>query len=77
VLCDKPSDCPAPLACASDYRCRSLCATDADCNVLGITGRVCAKDANGVDYCADPNEVMSGMITVAPPMGADDSGTSG
>lgn len=52
--CDRPSDCPSPLACASDYRCRNLCETSADCNVLGITGRVCAKDNSGVLYCADP-----------------------
>jgi alpha-tubulin suppressor-like RCC1 family protein len=68
--CTKESDCPEPLACASDYRCRNLCATAADCNVLGISGRVCAKDANGYDYCAVPAEVSNGKITVSPPPGA-------
>jgi hypothetical protein len=72
--CDNESQCPAPLACASDYRCRNLCTTSADCNVLGITGRVCAKDANGVDYCADPSEVTNGTITAPPPPGAPDGG---
>src|SRR5580658_9855370 len=68
--CTKESDCPAPLACASDYRCRNLCASAADCNVLGITGRLCAKDMNGVDFCADPSEVTSGVITASPPPSA-------
>jgi hypothetical protein len=68
--CARPSDCPVPMACASDYRCRNLCFTDADCNVLGITGRVCAADANGVDYCADPSEVVQGKIVATPPPGA-------
>src|SRR5579859_7726611 len=36
--CNKQSDCPSPLACASDYRCRNLCMSDGDCNVLGIKG---------------------------------------
>jgi len=68
--CDKQSDCPAPLACASDYRCRNLCNTTADCNVLGITGRVCAKDAQGVYYCAQPSEVSQGELVATPPPGA-------
>jgi ligand-binding sensor domain-containing protein len=67
--CDRLTDCPVPLACASDYRCRNLCATDGDCNILGITGRVCAKDANGVLYCADPPEVSNGAIVAQPPAG--------
>src|SRR5580658_8440944 len=67
-LCEKQSDCPAPLACASDYRCRNLCADDADCNVLGINGRICARDANGVDYCAVPSEVSGGEIVALPPL---------
>ncbi len=68
--CTKESDCPEPLACASDYRCRNLCKIADDCNVLGITGRVCARDANGVDYCAVPSEVTNGVITASPPSGA-------
>jgi Regulator of Chromosome Condensation (RCC1) repeat protein len=73
--CDKESDCPAPLACAADYRCRNLCMTAADCNVLGITGRVCAMDANGVDFCAIPSEVnAAGVIDAPPPAGAPDTG---
>jgi|HubBroStandDraft_1064217.scaffolds.fasta_scaffold02736_5 Regulator of Chromosome Condensation (RCC1) repeat protein len=73
--CTKESDCPAPLACASDYRCRNLCMTAADCNVLGIMGRVCAMDANGVDYCADPSQVnAAGVIDDPPPPGAPDTG---
>ncbi len=68
--CASEAQCPVPLACASDYRCRNLCFNDADCNVLGIAGRVCARDANDVDYCADPNEVTNGVITIAPPAGA-------
>jgi len=71
--CSKQADCPAPLACASDYRCRNLCDTSADCNVLGITGRVCAKDAQGVYYCAQPSEVSMGDLVVAPPPGAPTS----
>jgi hypothetical protein len=69
-VCTSENDCPVPLACASDYRCRNLCETDADCNVLGITGRVCARDMNNVDYCADPTEVTGGVITIPPPPGA-------
>jgi hypothetical protein len=68
--CTSEAQCAVPLACASDYRCRNLCINDADCNVLGIVGRVCARDMNGVDYCADPNEVTNGVITIAPPPGA-------
>ncbi len=71
--CEKETDCPAPLACASDYRCRNLCMTADDCNVLGIKGRVCAKDANGVLYCADPPEVTNGTITAPPPPGHSSS----
>jgi hypothetical protein len=72
--CNKESDCPSPLACASDYRCRNLCASNDDCNVLGIVNRVCAKDANGVEYCADPPEVSGGQIVAPPPPGAPDTG---
>jgi len=71
--CDTQGDCRAPLACASDYRCRNLCMTDGDCNLLGITGKVCAKDANGVGYCADPSEVREGVIAACPPPGAPDA----
>jgi hypothetical protein len=67
-LCEKQSDCAPPLACASDYRCRNICSVDADCNVLGINGRVCAKDANGVLYCAVPPEVSGGAIVTLPPL---------
>jgi hypothetical protein len=70
VPCNRPTDCPTPLACASDYRCRNLCLSDADCNVLGIAGRACATDAQGVDYCADANEVQNGMLVAPPPAGA-------
>ncbi len=71
--CTKESDCRTPLACASDYRCRNLCLSDAECNVLGITGRVCAKDLNGVYYCGDPGEVRNGALDVGPPPGAPTS----
>ncbi len=63
--CNQQSDCPSPLACASDYRCRNLCFSSTDCNVLGVSGRVCAKDANGVDYCAVPSEVTGDRITAS------------
>ncbi len=59
-----------PLACASDYRCRNLCFSEADCNVLGITGRVCAEDAQHVDYCAEAAEVTDGVLSTSPPNGA-------
>ncbi len=72
--CTSENDCDVPLACASDYRCRNLCLSDADCNVLGIAGRVCARDMNNVDYCADPNEVTNGIITAPPPPGAPSTG---
>lgn len=69
--CDSEYDCPVPLACASDYRCRNLCQSSADCNVLGITGRICAPDKNNVDYCADPDEVSdAGVIDLPPPPNA-------
>ena len=71
--CNKPTDCPAPLACASDYRCRNLCTTATDCNVLGITERVCGKDAQGVAYCADPSEVSGGLLIAKPPANAHTS----
>ncbi len=77
--CDKQADCTAPLACASDYRCRNLCKTVADCNVLGITGRLCAKDSTGVLYCAEPSEVSSDGTTIVapPPPGASDAAVIG
>jgi len=71
--CTKESDCPTPLACASDYRCRNLCLSSDECNVLGITGRVCARDLNGVDYCADPIEVSNGVLDVRAAPGAPTS----
>ncbi len=64
--CNTQNDCPSPLACAADYRCRNLCSTDSDCNVLGISGRVCAADKNGVRYCADPPETSGGSINSTP-----------
>jgi hypothetical protein len=72
VPCSVPTDCTAPMACASDYRCRDLCKTDADCNAEpGATNAVCAQDANGVDYCASPAEVtvnaMGNQVLTAPP----------
>lgn len=77
--CDKQSDCSAPLACASDYRCRNLCKTIADCNVLGITGRLCAKDSSGVLFCAEPSEVSADGTTIVapPPAGASDAAVGG
>jgi hypothetical protein len=68
--CTRLSDCPTPLACASDYRCRNLCESDADCNVLGIKGRACVKDANLVEYCADPGEYANGVLDTQPPANA-------
>ncbi len=68
--CTRLADCPTPLACASDYRCRNLCESDADCNVLGIKGRACVKDANLVDYCADPGEYANGALDTQPPANA-------
>jgi hypothetical protein len=70
--CDNESMCTPPLACASDYRCRNICNVDGDCNVDGITGRVCATDAKGAHYCADPSAVTNGTIT-EPPAGASDA----
>lgn len=68
--CTRLADCPTPLACASDYRCRNLCESDADCNVLGIKGRACVKDANLVQYCADPGEYANGVLDTQPPANA-------
>jgi hypothetical protein len=69
--CSRQSDCTVPLACATDYRCRNLCKSDDECNVLGVTGRACVKDANGVEFCADPGDSNGGVITAAPPKDAD------
>jgi len=74
--CSVPTDCTAPMACASDYRCRDLCKTDADCNAEpGVSNAVCAQDAQGVDYCASPAQVTvnamgNQVITATPPAGA-------
>lgn len=71
MACSTPTQCTAPMACASDYRCRNLCTTDADCNIYGATNKVCAQDANGVDYCASLSDVTvnaSGdQVISAPP----------
>jgi hypothetical protein len=71
----KTTDCPIFMGCASDYRCRNLCATDSDCNLAGMTNKVCAQDVNGVDYCARASDVSVGsmgtrVISAAPPPGA-------
>jgi hypothetical protein len=71
--CNKTDDCHAPLACASDYRCRNLCSTDTECNILGLKGRFCAKDDNGYQFCADPEDTSGGRITALPPAEADTS----
>jgi hypothetical protein len=73
--CQRPRDCAQPLACAADYRCRNLCQTSADCNVLGVSGRVCATDSQGVRYCAETPEVdeATGTLATKPPMGAPDA----
>jgi hypothetical protein len=49
--------------------------TDSDCNVLGVSGRLCASDAEGVMYCADPVEVSDAGSTIIapPPPGAPDA----
>jgi hypothetical protein len=70
--CDNESMCTPPLACASEFRCRNICSVDGDCNVDGITGRVCATDAKGAHYCADPGAVTNGTIS-EPPAGAEAS----
>jgi len=67
AACTTQSNCTPPLACASDFHCRNLCTQDADCNVLGITGRVCAADSTGVHYCAVPAEVSDAGVIIAPP----------
>jgi len=69
--CNEQSDCPAPLACASDYHCRNLCTTAAQCNMLGTTGDVCAKDKAGVHFCAPPSDVDGGVLADPPPPGAN------
>jgi hypothetical protein len=72
--CNTQSDCTPPLACASDYRCHDLCMTAADCNQLGISGQVCATDANGRQYCAAPSQVnSSGMLDDPAPPDANTS----
>jgi uncharacterized membrane protein YgcG len=82
MACNTQADCPTPLACASDYRCRNLCTTASDCNVLGIMGEVCGVDSQGVHYCAAMSDTTAEtadgggtiyVITEAPPTGA--SGT--
>jgi hypothetical protein len=69
--CNEQSDCLPPLACASDYHCRNLCTTAADCDVFGITGDVCATDKAGVHFCAPPSDVDGGVLTDPPPPGAN------
>ncbi len=62
LACNTQANCPAPLACATDYRCRNLCTSDGDCNVLGITGDVCAEDLQGVHYCASMSDVTAEVV---------------
>lgn len=54
--CNTQADCPTPLACTSDYSCRNLCNTNADCAVLGLSGEVCATDPKGAHVCAGPSQ---------------------
>jgi hypothetical protein len=68
--CDLEVNCDPPLTCASDYRCRNACTLDRDCNIDGISGRVCATDLNGAHYCADPQvpgELNDAGVIVEPP----------
>jgi hypothetical protein len=73
--CEQQRDCSLPLACAADYRCRNLCQSDVDCNVLGVSGRVCGTDSQGIRYCAEPPEVdaVTGLLITTPPGGAPDA----
>jgi Concanavalin A-like lectin/glucanases superfamily len=68
--CELQSDCPAPLACSTDFRCHNLCASDSDCNVLGVRGRICAQDSAGTQYCIDAPVTDAGPGAVAPDAGA-------
>lgn len=52
--CAANSDCPAPLACAPDARCRNQCLTDPDC----IAGQLCSRQR----ACAEPGELDGGLL---------------
>jgi predicted outer membrane repeat protein len=67
--CNYQGDCPLPLACAGDYRCRNQCRGDDDCNMFGIADRRCALDDRGVSFCAEPAEVDGGVLVSEPPVG--------
>lgn len=71
ATCTAQAECPAPLVCATDYRCRNECDRNADCNELGTSGRVCVRDAHGVGVCAAPVEASSGSLDAEPAPGAD------
>src|SRR6266567_2054020 len=55
--CIYPSDCPRPLTCATDSKCRNQCVTRVDC----VAGQLCV---DGV--CADPGELCTDELLVCP-----------
>jgi hypothetical protein len=55
--CDFASECPVPLVCGIDGRCRNECQGDRDC----VPGQVCVTAT-----CADPAELDDGRLTPEP-----------
>ena len=63
--CTDATDCPMPLICAIDQRCRNSCQTDVDCPA----GQSCATS----NVCAEGNQVDSDKNLFALDAGVDDA----
>ncbi len=59
--CARNSDCPSPLICARDKRCRDQCQTDRDCR----DGRVCDTGASP-RVCVEPGSNPDGGVNQGP-----------
>ncbi len=69
VACVLNSDCPIPLVCAQDLKCRNECVTVRDC---ATRSQLCVPPGK---VCAEPEDVVNGLLRLA--SGAADGGVSG
>ncbi|HXK20466.1 MAG TPA: hypothetical protein VNG33_21800 [Polyangiaceae bacterium] len=71
AVCNRQDDCPAPLVCATDHRCRNSCTRDSDCNQHDTSGRICVEDDNCASVCASSNEADAHTLLTSPAPASD------
>jgi len=69
TYCAYNSDCPIPLTCAADLRCRNQCQTSADCSLR--------QTCTTTKTCAEPSQVDSNNNLIKPDGGATSGGLGG